>query len=241
MSHHNIRLLWKQCIAAVLTLVLLSCLALPGFAAGKTDTVPVAAAVTVQAGKKKTIFIGDSRTANLRQVRMGGPLIKDLIQQDGSTLWDFKWGANFVDLTTNLLPRLELNGLDTIDGKTTIVVWMGYNDVINMQTATVNEYINLYKIMAALWTARGAKVYFMNLGPRGNWSRATRAQQMQYKADNKKLRSFNKKLKADFPSQAKYIDVYTYLVNSGYATTDGTHYSAATSKRIYNFVIKKIN
>ena len=239
MGHHNIRSFWKQCIAAVLMLVLLSCLSLPGFAASRETPAPAAAAVTIQAAKKKTVFIGDSRTAGLRQARMGGPLVRDLIQQDGSILWDFKWGANFVDLTTNLLPRLELSGPTVIDNRTTIVVWMGFNDVIHMQTATVTEYINLYKIMTALWTARGAKVYFMNLGPRGNWTGAKKYQKEQFKTDNKKLRSFNKQLKANLPAQASYIDIYSYLVDNGYATTDGTHYSLSTSKRIYNFVIKK--
>lgn len=240
MNHRKIHFFLKQCIAVALMLVLLSGLSLTGFAAEKPKAEAAAAAVTVQAGKKKTVLIGDSRTANLRQVRNHGKLVYDLLQQDGSILWDFKWGAKFVDLASNLIPRLELSGLDTIDSKTTIVVWMGYNDVVGTPTATVNEYINYYNLMTALWVARGAKVYVMNVGPAGNWSAATKAQKKRYTSDNKSIRTFNKKLKSGLQSGAKYIDCYTFLVNNGYATTDGTHYSAATSKRIYNFVMKKV-
>ncbi len=242
MNHRNIRFLLKQCIAVMLMLVLLSGLSLPGYAAEKPKAAPAApaATVTVQAGKKKTILIGDSRTANLRQVRNNGKLVYDLIQQDGSILWDFKWGAKFFDLAATLIPRLELSGLDTIDSRTTIVVWMGFNDVVGTPSATVNEYINYYNLMTALWVARGARVYIMNVGPAGRKTGGmTKRQKENYKAQNKQIRTFNRKLKEGLSSQAKYIDCYAYLMETDYATSDGTHYIPVTSRGIYKFILKK--
>ena len=158
-----------------MTLVFCWGLTVPAFAENGTKAVEPASITTeIQGTRKKTILIGDSRTANLRQVRNNGKLIYDLLQQDGSIFWDFKWGATFADLTTTLVPRLEMNGLDTIDNKTKIVLWMGYNDTGNTPTAVVEEYIAYYNVMAMTWIARGAKVYVMNVGPAGHFKKNTR-------------------------------------------------------------------
>ena len=121
--------------AALLITVLLCSLSVPAFAATEAQAVQTQV-VQTNASKKKIVLIGDSRTANLRQEQMGGKLIYDLLQQDGTVLWDFKWGAKFIDMTTTLVPRLEMSGLDTIDSKTKIVLWMGYNDAVGTPTAS---------------------------------------------------------------------------------------------------------
>lgn len=216
-------------------------MSVPAFAATEAKAVEPAAVTTqIQGTKKKTVLIGDSRTANLRQVRNNGKLIYDLIQQDGSVLWDFKWGATFIDLTTNLIPRLESLGLDTIDNKTTIVLWMGFNDTGSVATATVEEYIAYYNVMAMTWIARGAKVYVMNVGPGGRMPGATKRQKADFDTRNKAIRTFNKKLSQNLLPQVKYIDCYGFLKDTGYGTTDGVHFNAATSKRIYSFVMSAI-
>lgn len=227
----------KKLIAVLMMAVLFCSLSLPAFAAEKPA--PAEALTVSTAAAKKTILIGDSRTANLRQVRVGGPLIKDLIVQDDNILWDFKWGARLTDMVSYLVPRLELSGLDTINNKTKIVIWMGFNDAVN-DTGATQDYINYLNLMTALWKARGAKVYYMNIGPAGNRPGATKADKDFYAMRNKKIRAFNKSLKNNLSSQVKYIDCYTYLVNNGYTTTDGTHYNAATSRRVYSFIMQKI-
>ena len=199
--------LWLRPIAVAMTMVLFLTMSGPAFAATETKAVETQSVTTVVQGtKKKTIFIGDSRTANLRQVRNNGKLIYDLLQQDGSVLWDFKWGATFVDLTTTLIPRLEMSGLDTIDNKTKI----------------------------------GAKVYVMNVGPAGRMPGASGKQKQGYTDRNKVIRTFNEKLSVSLLPQIKYIDCYGYLKDTGFGTTDGTHYNAATSKKIYSFTINAI-
>lgn len=233
--------LWLRPIAVAMTMVLFLTMSGPAFAATETKAVETQSVTTVVQGtKKKTIFIGDSRTANLRQVRNNGKLIYDLLQQDGSVLWDFKWGATFVDLTTTLIPRLEMSGLDTIDNKTKIVLWMGYNDTSNTPTAIVEEYIAYYNLMAMTWIARGAKVYVMNVGPAGRMPGASGKQKQGYTDRNKVIRTFNEKLSVSLLPQIKYIDCYGYLKDTGFGTTDGTHYNAATSKKIYSFAINAI-
>lgn len=226
----------KKCIATVLMMVVLCSLTVPAFAATETKAVETQAVTTAAA--KKIVLIGDSRTANLRQSMVGGDLIYDLIQQDDKVLWDFKWGAKLYDMATNLVPRLELN--TTIDKNTKIVVWMGYNDAVGTPSASVNDYIHYLNLCTALWTARGAKVYVMNVGPAGKKKNATDAQKQDYKNRNKKIRAFNKALKAGLSEDVKVLDCYGFLVEDGYATSDGTHYIPVTSRSVYKFVMKKV-
>ncbi|MBO4382550.1 MAG: SGNH/GDSL hydrolase family protein [Clostridia bacterium] len=234
------RNVWRRIAAALLTVILVCSLSVPAFAATETQAVQTQAVQTA-ASKKKIVFIGDSRTANLRQEQMGGKLVYDLLQQDGSVLWDFKWGAKFIDMTTTLVPRLELSGLDTIDSKTKIVLWMGYNDAVGTPTASADEYVNYYNLMSLLWEARGAKVYVVNVGPAGRLhGGATKAQQQEYKDKNKKIRAFNKTLKNGLRPEIKYIDIYANLMETDYATSDGTHYRPLTSKGIYRDVMKAV-
>lgn len=228
----------QKCIAALMLVVLLCGASVPAYAATETNAVEMQAA-EVQALKKKTVIIGDSRTAQLREVRTGD-LTKDLIAQEGSILWDYKWGAKFTDLATNLIPRLEFSGLDTINNKTTIVVWMGYNDTSNLPTATANDYVNYLNLMTALWTARGARVFIMNVGPSGNKKGATDAQKLGYESRNQLIRSFNKTLKDGLSAQATYLDCYGFLMRTGYATTDGTHYKPITTKSVWRFLMQNI-
>lgn len=231
--------LWKQigkkCIAAVLMMVVLCSLSVPAFAATETKAVETQAVST--AASKKTVLLGDSRTANLREVRTGGPLIKDLITQDGNVVWDFKWGARIGDMVSNLVPRLEVSG--AIDNKTTIVIWMGFNDAAN-DTGATQDYINYLNFMAALWSARGAKVYYLNVGPAGHKPKATKADKEFYAMRNTRIKAFNKSLKKNLSGQIRYIDCYGYLADIGFNTTDGTHYNADTSKKIYSFIMKSI-
>ena len=133
-----------------------------------------------------------------------------------------------------------MNGLDTIDNKTKIVLWMGYNDTSNTPTAVVEEYIAYYNLMAMTWIARGAKVYVMNVGPGGRMPGATKKQKQGYTERNKVIQTFNEKLSVGLLPQIEYIDCYGYLKDTGFGTTDGTHYNAATSKKIYSFAINAI-
>lgn len=205
------------------------------FAANAASTgTAVAATKTTAAKKSKLILLGDSRTAGLRESQTG-KLIYDLITTDDNVVWDFKWGAKFVDMTTYLVPRLELSG--AVDSSSKIVLWMGYNDVVGNATATTQDYINYYNFMATLWGTRGAKVYVMNVGPAGKKSGQTKAEAEDYKNMNKKIRAFNKALKKDLLPTITVLDLYSYL-GDNYATTDGTHYTKSTSKRIYSFAKK---
>lgn len=189
--------------------------------------------------RKKTILIGDSRTANLRQLQKDSYLVRTLFQQDGDILWDFQWGAKFEELTTNLVPLLELHDTNLIDNQRTIVLWMGYNDTDDQPSASVREYIAYYNLMAMTWIARGAKVYVLNVGPGGRMPGSTEAEQQHFQARNRSITAFNAALHRGLLPQVHYLDCYRYLKDNGYHTVDGTHYDSDTSRKLYRYLLNK--
>lgn len=105
-----------------------------------------------------------------------------------------------------------------------MVLNFGVNDHVN-----ITKYINSYKKLLKAYPE--ANIYFMSVNPIDS----------KYTAgyvSNAKINSFNKKLKAAFPQ--RYIDVNSYLKKKGFKTVDGLHYTAATYKKIYNYVLSKV-
>lgn len=108
--------------------------------------------------------------------------------------------------------------------KATVVLNFGVNDHVN-----ITKYINSYKKLLNAYP--NAKIYFMSVNPIDS----------KYKSgyvSNAKINSFNKKLKAAFPQ--RYIDTNSYLKKKGFKTVDGLHYTVATYKKIYNYVLSKV-
>lgn len=106
----------------------------------------------------------------------------------------------------------------------TVVMNFGVNDHVN-----ITKYINSYKKLMKEYPK--AKIYFMSVNPITS----------KYKAGyitNAKINAFNKKLKVAF--QDRYLDVNAYLKKSGFKTVDGLHYTAATYRKIYNYVVARV-
>ena len=79
------------------------------------------------------------------------------------------------------------------------------------------------------WAAIGAQTYFVSVGPVEKDPYITNAQ----------IESFNTSMENNL-SGVKYIDVYTHLVENGYATVDGLHYPANVSIEIYNYILENL-
>ena len=106
----------------------------------------------------------------------------------------------------------------------TVVLNFGVNDHVN-----ITKYINSYRKLIKQYPK--AKIYFMSVNPIDS----------KYTAgytSNTRINNFNKKLKAAFPD--RYLDVNSYLKKTGFKTVDGLHYTAATYKKIYSYVLSKV-
>ena len=106
----------------------------------------------------------------------------------------------------------------------TVVINFGVNDHGN-----IRKYIISYRKLVNSYP--NAQIWFMSVNPID----------AKYKAgyvSNKDIDRFNKKLKASFPD--RYIDTNSYLKKTKFKTVDGLHYTAATYRKIYNYVLSKV-
>lgn len=110
----------------------------------------------------------------------------------------------------------------------TVVFNLGINDVANY-----NLYITRYKKLMQSYPK--AKFYFMSINPidkKYDWGWFTCSELQSW------IKKFNTALKKAFPNQ--YIDCNTYLTKNKFATVDGLHYTAATYKKIYNYILTQV-
>lgn len=91
---------------------------------------------------------------------------------------------------------------------------LGVNDL-----TSIDFYINYYRQRAL-----ANKVILVSVNP---------VQDGCDRATNPGIESFNEKLAA---TGIPYINCYNYLVSNGFSTYDGTHYTADTDLKIYNYI-----
>ena len=142
------------------------------------------------------------------------------ISQDDS-IWACKDSMGYQWMVDEGIPAVE----DEIEENSAVIIWLGVNDVHNI--ASYVEYVNQ---KAAEWKALGARTYYVSVGP--------------VEADpyvtNTEIEAFNTYLQNNL-IDVGYIDIYTYLLENGYATLDGTHYTDDVSSTIYHYIMDHLD
>ena len=114
-------------------------------------------------------------------------------------------------------------------GGTKVIIWLGVNDLDNKK-----NYIDTVNAKAGEWTARGAQVYYAEIGPlKSDGNGAT----------NAGIQEFNQALKDGLNSNVTVIPLYDKLVNEGFEmanSIDNTHYDRETDIRIYNYLVNTV-
>ena len=165
---------------------------------------------TTTVGSGSVIFIGDSRTVQMK-AHVG----------EGSDIWSCKGSMGLNWMQSTGVPNIS----SYIKSGSKIVILMGVNDLYQ-----ASSYITYINSKATEWSNLGATTYFVSVNPcDGGYSHL-----------NDDIASFNSKLKSGLNSKVKYIDTNSYLNSSGFTTTDGLHYNQATSQKIYNYIKSKI-
>lgn len=145
-------------------------------------------------------------------------MLEELI--GGKTTWICKISMGYKWLAETAVKEAE----KALKKNSDIVIWLGVNDPYN-----ISNYITWLNEQIPVWRSKGARVYIMAVG---------QVEKDPF-VDNEEIREFNARMKSSVRG-ARYIDLYTHLEKSGYRTTDGTHYDDATSRKIYNYMIKNI-
>ena len=144
--------------------------------------------------------------------------MQEAVQDD--SIWSCMDSMGYVWMASEGVPAVE----DEIGNNCAVIILMGVNDVYNL-----SNYIAYTNEKAAEWAAKGASTYFVSVGPVDGDPYVT----------NGEIESFNASLQAGLIG-VTYIDIYTYLMENGYSTLDGTHYPDDVSLSIYNFIVDSL-
>lgn len=153
------------------------------------------------------IFVGDSRTVQMRNAVGENPYV-----------WICKSSQGYNWFEEEAVPQID----EQAGYGTKILLNLGVNDVGN-----VNSYASLVNRKAQEWTQKGAVVYYASVNPVENGQFVTK----------KMVNSFNEKLKARLDPGIRWIDSYSWMMNTGYTLTDGLHFGNSTSRSLYQYYL----
>ncbi len=187
---------------------------------------------------QKVYFVGDSRTVFLKKtLGSSRPSNVDFVCLSGERLAWFK-GEGY----TALIHKLAVQPADS---RKAVIVNFGVNDLQN-----INRYVSYMKTLAQkLKRNYNCEMYYMSVNPVN--SAVIRVNRGRVREETQ-LAAFNRTIYQKLCSGSKpsftYINTCTYLQNSGWISNrfntgvnDGVHYSRATTLRIYDYCIKKLN
>lgn len=161
------------------------------------------------------VFIGDSRMVTLKEAveRNLGPCPAAVIAKGGSR---YEW---FYDTAIPQADKIIGNG-------SRVVINMGVNDL-----SDADKYAQQVNYWAAVWSARGAKIYYASVNP--VWANS-------YGMTEERVQLFNARLQSQLIPQVTWLDSHTYLLQSGVHATDGVHYKDDTNLVLYNYYMTMI-
>lgn len=174
-----------------------------------------AAAANQPAVAAGIVFIGDSRMVTLKDAveRNLGNCAAAVVAKNGSR---YEW------LHDTGIPQA-----DKIIGKgSKVVINMGVNDL-----SDADKYAKDVNYWAAVWSARGAQIYYASVNP--VWANS-------YGMTEERVKSFNDRLKGQLIPQIIWLDSHDYLMSVGVHATDGVHYKDDTNLVLYQYYLSMI-
>lgn len=198
---------------------------------------------------ERIIFVGDSRTYGLQKV---------FYEQFGEEYVDSH--VSFVCCPNTELDWLKLTGAQALlkeiekyrknekYAKIAVVFNHGVNDLRDIKgkqdlNDKLSQYGSYMKKLGTELSMKNCSLYYMSVNPINGGERGSTRNR---KCEN--IRAFNSGLASKLGSQYHYIDVYSYLMRTGYGTVsntgdgtdDGVHYTPGTYKRIFAFCLAYI-
>ena len=167
---------------------------------------------TVAAG---IVFIGDSRMVTLKDAveRNLGSCAAAVVAKNGSR---HEW------LHDTGIPQA-----DKIIGKgSRVIINMGVNDL-----SDADKYAKDVNYWAAVWSARGAQIYYASVNP--VWANS-------YGMTEERVKLFNDRLKGQLIPQIIWLDSHDYLMGVGVHASDGVHYKDDTNLVLYQYYLSMI-
>ena len=153
-----------------------------------------------------TIYIGDSRTVGMESVMDDGEIVIAKVGEG------YSWYKNYAK--DELINTLDNNS----DKSISVIFNLGVNDLHNAP-----KYVEAINELSKAYPDVGFS--YMSVNPVETTT-----------VSNNQINTFNDTIKKMLDDSVSYIDAFTYLVDNGYDTVDGLHYTKETYKDIYDFV-----
>lgn len=187
----------------------------------------------------KVILVGDSRTS----------LMKEQLQKEmpakylNGMVFICKKGSGLSWLKSTAYNSLlkEIGNGGTAKKPIAVIFNHGVNDLLS-----VTDYIKYMKQIAPVLKEKNCKLYYMSVNPVNNVVLTNRG----LNVPEERVRSFNSKIKTYLcyaGGPYVYLDTHTELYKTGFGhdngagKDDGLHYTAATYKRIYAYMVKALS
>ncbi len=181
---------------------------------------------------RPVIWIGDSRCAHMEI--FCGDLTVDTFIAEGGSSW--KW---FCYSATASLERI-LSEEQAYD----VIVMMGVNDCFNYVQGALPSYDAYAEHLNALIERYpNTTFYFCSVNPvdekfRLDFTLGLYSFHYEMDAYNEVINSFNQVIQNQ--CNATYLDCYSYLLENGFETTDGIHYTKDTYHTIYEYCLNAV-
>ena len=186
---------------------------------------------------KEIIFVGDSRTVRLKKALIRQITEEKLKKRNVTFICKngqgLKW---FKDKGYTALMN-DLKKQDASDTRpTAVIINLGVNDL-----GAYNEYVSCMKQIAPALKEKGCELFYMSVNP----INSVMIKQKGFNArQESQVRKFNSSIKSGLSGTYRFIDVYSWLMQTGFSTNrgeegydigddDGLHYTVNTYKRIY--------
>ena len=163
---------------------------------------------------------GDFFDGDVSQNSNGKDIVDIMNAVQDNSIWSCKVGKGYNWMSGTGVPAIE----GEIEKNTSVIFLMGVNDPPNLK-----HYINYINAKANEWAALGAQTYFVSVGPVTGDPYVT----------NDQIEVFNASMEASLAGVI-YIDIYNYLMDTGFSTIDGTHYPDWISINIYNYILEHL-
>lgn len=162
--------------------------------------------------KADLIIIGDSRMVGLDSA----------VSTDAKIIAKVSMGLKWLNNTA--MPEAR----NYIDDDSVIVFCLGINDMYN-----VNKYVTAYNSIKQEFPNN--RVCFLSITPVDEVKEA----KYGYSVTNDNVMNFNQKMKDQLVG-IEYIDGYTFLMQNGFESGDGLHYSGNTYRQLYDYMVNSL-
>lgn len=141
------------------------------------------------------------------------------VADNGNCIWIHQVGSGYQWMMEQAFPKAD----SLVTAGTAVVIAMGVNDPHNL-----SQYIQAINSQSAVWEERGAMVYYSAVGPVTSDPYVTNAQ----------ISDFNTSMYQNL--NVRFLDSYNFLVENGFQTIDGLHYTESSSKAVFDFILSHI-